>query len=323
MDAGALGEAGTVLADGGIETAIAYGTDYRLPELQTIGMLDDPAGRRVLTELWTGYLRVAERHRLPIVVGTPTWRGGPDRLRAAGRPDHDLERLNREGLLFQRQLVADLEMAASACVAGVLAPRRDGYDPTDAPGVDEAAGYHAGQAAALAGADLLFAVPLPAAAEALGICRAMAATGTPYVPSFLVDPAGRLPDGTPLAEVVDRIDRTVDPAPLHYSVSCVHPAVALAGHRAGLGGATGTATAGGKWGRVRELKANGSSLPPAVLDKLTHLVCDPPEEWADAMVTARDALGLLVVGGCCGTGASHLDALADRLAGSPAAGPAA
>jgi methionine synthase I (cobalamin-dependent) len=42
-------------------------------------------------------------------------------------------------------------------------------------------------------------------------------------------------------------------------------------------------------------------------------VCDPPAVWADAMVRARNALGLAVVGGCCGTDPAHLGALAARL----------
>lgn len=294
---------GVVLADGGIETAVAYGTDYPLPALQTVGMLDDPAGRRVLADLWTGYLQVAARHRLPAVVGTPTWRGGPDRLRDAGRPAADVDRLNRAGVAFQRELVDRPGLDVPVWVAGVLAPRGDGYDPAGAPTADQAADYHAAQADALADADLLFAVPLPAAEEAVGLCRAMAATGTPYVPSFLVDPAGRLPDGTPLSDVIVRIDADVDPAPLYFSISCVHPSVAVAAGRAANGGG-----AGGGWARVKELKANGSSLPPAVLDRLDHLVCDPPEQWADAMVAARDL-------GCCGTDPTHLDALAGLLAG--------
>ena len=303
MDPAAILSSRVVLADGGIETAVVYGTDYPLPELQTVGMLDDPAGRRVLADLWTGYLRAADRHGLPAVVGTPTWRGGPDRLRAAGRPMADVDRLNREGVRFQRALVDDLGMGASVWVAGVLGPRGDGYDPTGAPTAEAAADYHGSQAAALADADFLFAVPLPAVEEAVGLCRAMAATGTAYVPSFLVDPAGRLPDGTPLAEVIVRIDADVHPAPLYFSISCVHPSVVVAASRA----------AGGGWERVKELKANGSSLPPAALDRLTHLVCDPPEQWAEAMAAARGALDLVVVGGCCGTDPTHLDALASLL----------
>ncbi|HVX21774.1 MAG TPA: homocysteine S-methyltransferase family protein [Acidimicrobiales bacterium] len=261
---------GAVLADGGIETAVVYGTDYPLPALQTVGMLDDPAGRRVLADLWTGYLQVAARHRLPAVVGTPTWRGGPDRLRDAGRPAADVDRLNRAGVAFQRELVDRLALDVPVWVAGVLAPRGDGYDPAGAPTAD-----HAAQADALADADLLFAVPLPAAEEAVGLCRAMAATGTPYVPSFLVDPAGRLPDGTPLSDVIVRIDADVDPAPLYFSISCVHPSVAVAAGRA----------AGGGWARVKELKANGSSTWCTTPRNSGPTPWWPPGTWAAAAPT--------------------------------------
>lgn len=306
--AGGLSAHTLVLTDGGIETAIVYGARYPLPELQTAGMLDEPDGREVLHDLWRSYLDVAVRHDLPIVIGTPTWRAGPDRVAAAGRPAADVERLNRQGVEHQRSLLEEVGLAESAWVAGVLGPRGDGYDPTSAPSAAVAAEYHWVQAAALAdhGADLLFAVPLASAEEALGVCHAMAATDTPYVPSLLIDASGRLPDGSALTELVSRIDKEVAPAPAHFSISCVHPDAVVAAHAS-----TGSDAAA--WGRVRELKANGSSLPPARLDSLTELVCDPPAAWADAMARARSAVGLTILGGCCGTDASHLEALADRL----------
>jgi S-methylmethionine-dependent homocysteine/selenocysteine methylase len=302
-----LAEGRPMLADGGIETALVYERECDLPELQTIGMLDDPAGRRAMAELWGDYLAVAGRFELPMVVGTPSWRGGPDRILGAGHPARDVQRLNTEAVDFQRENVAEAGMVGSCFIAGVLGPRGDGYDPSRAPGADEAAAYHAEQSAVLAaaGVDLLFAVPLPSADEAVGVSRAMARTGTPYVPSLLADARGRLPDGTPVPEVISRLLDEAEVAPLHISISCVHPRT--------LDRAV-TAT-GGDWSLVRELKANGSPLPPSVLDRATRLECDAPESWADAMIRVGERLDLAVLGGCCGTGPDHLQALAARLAG--------
>lgn len=306
-----VGRGGPVLADGGIETWLVHSAGVELPELGTAGLLDDPDGVRVLGELYGAYLDVASAAGLPAVVGTPTWRGGPDRIRAAGLPDADVERLAAAGVNLVRQLVADRPGGAGAWVAAVLGPRHDGYDPTGAPGVGDAARYHRRHADALvaAGPDLLFGVPLPSADEAVGMGQAMAATGTGWVPSFLVGPSGDLPDGTPLAVAIERVHTEVTVPPLWVSVSCVHPDVLVAAHAAGAH----SPEAAVQWQRVRQFKANGSDLPPGELDDLDHLVCDEPAVWADAMVRARNTLGLAVVGGCCGTDPAHLAALAARL----------
>ena len=73
--------------------------------------------------------------------------------------------------------------------------------------------------------DLLYAPTFPAATEALGVARAMADTGLPCVISPIITNRGTLLDGTPLAEVIARIDDTVTPRPACYTVSCVHPSV--------------------------------------------------------------------------------------------------
>ena len=306
-----VGRGGPVLADGGIETWLVHAAGVELPDLGTVGLLDDPDGVRVLEALYGGYLDVASAAGLPVVVGTPTWRGGPDRIAAAGLPDGDVERLAAAGVGLVRSLVANRPGGAGAWVAAVLGPRHDGYNPAGAPGVADAARYHRRHAAALAaaGPDLLFGVPLPSADEAVGMGQAMAATGTGWVPSFLVGPSGALPDGTPLAVAIERVCTEVSAPPLWVSVSCVHPDVLVAAHAAGAH----SPAAAAQWRRVRQFKANGSDLPPAELDDLDHVVCDDPAVWADAMVRARNALGLAVVGGCCGTDPAHLGALAARL----------
>ena len=57
------------------------------------------------------------------------------------------------------------------------------------------------------------------------MARAMAEAGRPYVLSPIISSRGTLLDGTPLAQVIDRIDEEVSPRPAYYTVSCVHPSV--------------------------------------------------------------------------------------------------
>ncbi len=306
----ALATADKVMTDGGIETWIDHRSDYQLTEVGTIGMLDTGAGRAVLVDLETRYINAAVEHGLPIVIGTPSWRGAAHRLDAAGFPPGSVERLNRGAVWIARGLRREVAQG-HGFVAGVMGPFGDGYDPSKALNTEQARAVHEQQARVLSnsGADFLFAVPLPAIDEAVGMCQAMAATHSAYVPSFLLDPSGRLPDGTPLGEAIARILDEVDVAPLHVSVSCVHPRVFVRAYEAAseLPGAQ-------HLHRIAQLKANGSDLPRDELDGATQLHSDPPEQWAAAMMDARDVAGLRILGGCCGTDETHLSALAALLA---------
>src|SRR5436305_598345 len=65
----------------------------------------------------------------------------------------------------------------------------------------------------------------PAPTEALGVARAMAESGVPYVISFVITSRGTLLDGTPLAEAITQIDASVAPRTVGFTISCVHPSV--------------------------------------------------------------------------------------------------
>mgnify|MGYP001371615036 CR=1 FL=1 len=299
----------TVLTDGGIETWIDFNSDYELGELGPIGMLDDGPGRSILVDLETRYINAAREHDLEIVIGTPSWHGAMHRLVAAGRSDSDVERLNRSAVWLARALRREVAQGRGF-VAGVIGPFGDGYRPNDALDVVQARAVHERQAQALAAADpdFLFAMPLPAVDEAVGLCQAMAATGAAYVPSFLVGSTGRLPDGTAVGEAIGRVLHEVESEPLHVSISCVHPRTFVSGYQAAqaLGGADHLSL-------IAELKANGSDLPLAQLDGSTELHSDDPDVWASHMIEARDLAGLRILGGCCGTDEHHIAALAAAL----------
>ncbi|MEV9190331.1 homocysteine S-methyltransferase family protein, partial [Klebsiella pneumoniae] len=93
-------------------------------------------------------------------------------------------------------------------IAGVIGPKGDAFIAAEAPDAATAETYHRPQIAALAaaGADFLFAPTLPALDEAIGVARAMVATGLPYVLSFGLAPSGRLMDGHDLGEAIAAID---------------------------------------------------------------------------------------------------------------------
>ena len=127
--------------------------------------------------------------------------------------------------------------------------------------------------------------------------------------SFVIRLAGGLLDGTPLADAVATIDEVVRPRPSAFMVNCVYPAVfAIAMERA-LENAPGLAR------RVIGLQANASALTPEELDQARTMQAEPPEVFAEAMADVRARFGTRVLGGCCGTGQRHMEALIGRLTG--------
>lgn len=288
-----------VLTDGGIETRIVFETDLELaPHVEVAGLVGEPA----LRDIYASYVAAARAHGLPVIIGTPTFRAGARYAAAARR---DVDELNTAAVRHHRAIRADAGDGPPILVAGVLGPYGDAYTPAEAPGARDAERYHAIQAAALAGAgaDLLLAPTFPAVDEALGAVRAMTATGLPAVISYVLDRDGRVLDGTPLAEAVERIDLQAQPPPTFHSLSCVHPSVAR------------RALAGVAPGRVLECKANGSRLTPAELVALDHLDGDDPDTFAAGLWRLRTDHGLRVLGGCCGTDDRHMRALGALMAG--------
>jgi homocysteine S-methyltransferase len=111
---------------------------------------------------------------------------------------------------------------------------------------------------------------------------------------------GTVLDGTPLRAAIERIDAATASAPAGYGINCVHPSV--------IAGAL--ATAGDAARRVSYFQANASALQPDELDGRDELDADDPEALAVAMRDVGRRFGIRALGGCCGTGTAHIDALA-------------
>lgn len=299
-----------VLTDGGIETRIMFETPIHMdPDVQVAALLDHRDGRMKLESVYSGYVEAAREFSLPVVIGTPTFRAGPNFIRRAGLPEEDIGRLNRQAAGFLKD-VREKGGHEPVFIGGVIGPSGDAYMPGQALPVAQAAEYHRPQAEALAvaGVDFLFAPTFPSVDEAEGACIAMARTGVPHVISFILGPEGDVLDGTPLAAAINRIDDNPDARPLYFSLSCIH-ALAAAEAVAKL-----KADSAPAYGRLAEFKANGSPLRTDRLVQLDHPETDDPETFAAEMAGLFDPAGLHVLGGCCGTDDSHIRALARLLA---------
>ncbi len=301
-----------VLTEGAVVERVRRGGQEPLdPHLANAGLVLRAKGRAVLGQIFSSYLDVALRHRLPLLLLTPTWRANPDRMRRAGLSE--TVDLNGDAVRYLSELVERSgEASGTVFVGGLLGCRGDAYRAEEGLPALEAEAFHRPQAMALAaaGVDFLLAATMPALAEAVGMARALAAAGPPYLVSFIVRETGRLLDGTPLDEAIDAVDRAASPAPAAFLVNCVHPAVL---RRALL---TPHAV-GSSRRRLIGLQGNTSSLSPEELDGRPDLDTSDPESFAEAMVSLRDEFGLRVLGGCCGTDEGHLEALARRLSRPP------
>ena len=304
-----LTAAPVLLAEGSVVERVRRGAPDRLhPELLTAALVLQPDGRALLESIWRGYLAVARAHPLPIVLLTPTWRANREAVARAGLSG---EALSRASVAVLEMLRGEHAAAGGGpvLIAGLLGPAGDAYDPRAALGEHEAAELHAGQARLLAeaGVDLLTAQTLPALSEARGLARAMAGTGRPYLLSFVVRPEGELLDDTPLEDAIETIDRDLRPAPLAYTLNCVHPGPC----REALAAVHSRAPRALE--RVLGLQANGSALPPEALDGATALHSDEPGPWGAAMAALARDFGLRLLGGCCGTDERHIAAIAAHL----------
>lgn len=306
----AVREVPLILTDGGIETRIMFETNIELPaHVEVAALVDDPSGDPVLRGIYTSYVEAARDHGLPLVIGTPTFRANLNYVRRAGLGGEEAVRyLNARAAAMHREIRAR-SGHEQTYIAGVIGPSGDAYSPGVSLDTEAACDYHLLQAEALAGSgvDFLYAPTFPAVEEALGVAAAMAKTGVPYVVSFVLGRDGRVLDGTSLSEAIERIDCSVSPAPLFYSISCVHTSIAARALRE-----ESAAELTGR--RLLELKANASALSPEELVRLDRLEGDDPERFAEGMWRIREEFGLKVLGGCCGTDDRHMRALAARMA---------
>jgi homocysteine S-methyltransferase len=230
------------------------------------------------------------------------------RLREAGfRDDRDV---NGDAVRFIRTVVAEYgTYAAEVYLGGLMACANDAYRPEQALPRQAAMDYHAPQAEALAraGVDFILAATLPAYEEAVGLAHLLGRFDPPYILSFVVRSSGKLLDGMPLWRAIDRIDTLAEIPPAFYMVNCVHPEcyasamTALSKHKSFMED------------RVLGLQANSSSLPPEKLDGLDHIEEEDPERWALLLRYISRVWPLRMVGGCCGTDARHIAALAREL----------
>ena len=298
------------LTDGGLETTLVFHEGLDLPLFAAFPLLDSEEGRSTLVRYYDPYLELAERLGTGFVLDTPTWRANADWGDQLGYDEAQLDEVNQRAVAFVAELAAQ-RPALATVLNGVIGPRGDGYVVETALSPEASEEYHGLQARAFAaaGADMITAVTMTSADEATGIVRAASQVALPVVVSFTVETDGRLPSGQPLDEAVSDVDAGTGAAASYFMINCAHPTHFLTSIDEGAGWAS----------RIRAVRSNASPLSHAELDEATELDRGDIAELAGLHQELSGLLDLRVVGGCCGTDAEHVTALATALIEQPRA----
>ncbi|MCK7547888.1 homocysteine S-methyltransferase family protein [Marinobacter koreensis] len=260
-------------------------------------LIYDPEARDVMGAIYLEYMRLAENAQLPILVCTPTWRANRARVRDADISDT----VNPDAVSFLRELRDSAGYDDTRVkIGGMIGCRNDCYRPDEGLSAAEAEQFHAWQVQQLAsaGVDFLLAETLPNVQEALGIAKAMEATGVPYMISFVISRDGHVLDGSSLEAAIELIDAGTSRPPLGYMVNCAHPSFLCPEQQPRT-----------VFNRLIGYQANASSLDHCDLDNAGELKADDVAEWGQLMLTLNQSYGVKILGGCCGTGIEHLQYL--------------
>lgn len=298
------------VTDGGLETTLIYHYGLELPSFAAFDLLKSAAGIEALKRYFEGYVRVAQKHELGLVLESPTWRANRDWGSHLGYCANRLAHANRQSI----ELLTGLRDQYATdrlpiVISGNIGPRGDGYVPSRRMSTRQAYDYHAPQIETFAAtdADMVAAFTMNYVEEAIGIVNAARAQAMPVVISFTVETDGRLPSGESLDEAITATDAETAGYAAYYMINCAHPTHFAHAIEDGADWAS----------RIRGLRANASMRSHAELDASTDLDAGDPEKLALQYRAIAEALpGLTVVGGCCGTDDRHVDRICSALTAS-------
>jgi S-methylmethionine-dependent homocysteine/selenocysteine methylase len=293
------------MTDGGLETTLVFLEGHDLPEFAAFVLHETPEGEGALRKYFRTYAELAKRFKTGLVLETATWRANPDWGERLGYSKEGLAEANAKAVRLLEEVRGDHETPQTPIViSGCVGPRGDGYVVEDAMSEEEAEDYHREQIETFAGtaADLVTAITMNYAEEAVGLARAAQQAEMPVVISFTVETDGRLPTGQSLGEAIGQVDDATSGYPAYFMINCAHPS--HFGHV--VEGAEPWAE------RIRGLRANASRMSHAELDEAPELDAGDPSELGQeyAGLRNRRLKHLNVMGGCCGTDHRHIERIA-------------
>jgi homocysteine S-methyltransferase len=292
------------LADGGLETYMIFDKGYELPCFSAAALLDCEPGRRDLKNYYERYIDLARQSGRGFVIDAPTWRAGVAWAGTLGHTMSQVIETNDRAVKFVSDIRDQHESPdLLILVNGLVGPAGDAYAPDTLLAPQDALLVHAPQVHALgrAGVDMISAMTLTYAAEAIGIVQAAKEIDVPIAIAFTLETDGCLPSGQPLGEAIAEVDAATNAGPIYYMINCAHP-----DH---FKDALDT---NAPWIlRIGGIRANASRMSHAELDEAEVLDDgDPVELGALNMELLQLLPNIRVIGGCCGTDHRHVGCIA-------------
>ncbi len=291
-----------ILTQAAIDEVLSRSDEVEMhPRLGNALFIYNKKSRRVLTDLYKQFVDLAARADLPMLIYTPTWRANPERLEEAGVQSD----VNRDAGRYMNELRdAYTSLKDRILIGGDMGCKNDAYRPDEALSREEAYDFHAWQIEHLVSGniDFLAAGPMPAVSEAAGLALAMGKSGLPYTLNFVINRKGRMLDGTPLFEGIQKVDDACPVPPLGYVIGCSYPTFFNPDQ-----------FPASVLPRVIGFQGNASSLDHASLDGSEKVHAEKVSDWGSAMVKLHRDCQIKILGGCCGTRLKHLQYIVDHI----------
>lgn len=292
------------ITDGGIETTLIFLEGFELPDFAAFDLLRRKDGQAALRKYYRSYAGLAQRFGIGLILESATWRASADWGSKLGYGAKEMADVNRQSIALLEEIRNEFASDANKVViSGCVGPRGDGYKPVNTMSEKEAESYHQKQIQAFENTvtDMVTAITMNYAEEAVGVTRAAKNVDMPVVISFTVETDGRLPSGQTLRSAIEQVDSATSNYPSYYMINCAHPTHfehVLAEDE--------------PWKqRVRGVRANASRKSHAELDESSELdIGDPIELGKEYAQLKKQLPQLNVMGGCCGTDIRHLEQIA-------------
>ncbi|MEO1020034.1 MAG: homocysteine S-methyltransferase family protein, partial [Pseudomonadota bacterium] len=214
------------LSDGGLETFLIFDKGYDLPCFSAAVLLDTDEGRTDLRAYFERFIEIAKASGRGFILDAPTWRAGTAWAGPLGQTLKQVIETNHRAVSFVANLREQHETDdCPILINGLVGPSGDAYAPDTEISQQEAMLIHAPQIHALgkAGVDIISAMTLTHAGEAIGIVQAAQEVDVPVVIAFTLETDGRLPSGQSLGEAIVEVDTATNKGPLYYMINCAHP----------------------------------------------------------------------------------------------------
>ena len=296
------------VTDGGLETTLVFHARDRPARLRRLPAARHRGGPRRAGRLLRAVPRPrpsgsasARDRRHADVAGEPRLGRAPRLRRRSGSPRSTVARSSSSAALAASGTGARRRSSTASSALGATAT----WSATTMSAA-EAAAYHGLQARAFAeaGAEMISAITMTYADEAIGVARAAGAVGLPASSRSPSRPTGACRRARRSATRSPQVDDATDAAPAYYMVNCAHPT-----HFAEQ------LDAGADWlARVQGDAGQRLALQPRRARR-GHRARPRRHRRARRAVRdcARSLLDLRVVGGCCGTDHEHVAAIAESL----------